>query len=101
MKVIWESRALDDLRRIQRYIARDNPAAAHRWVRQLTQRAYAASAHPLAGRPVPELGQVDVREVFSKGYSIIYRVTDSAIQVLTVFEGHRLLPDEVLPPDGE
>lgn len=47
---------------------------------------------PHAGRQVPELGRDDIREVLVRGYRIVYRVGPNGIDILTVFEGHRLLP---------
>jgi len=35
----------------------------------------------------------DVREIFLKSYRIVYRLRDEGIDVLTVFEGHRLFPE--------
>jgi hypothetical protein len=40
----------------------------------------------------------DIREVLLRPYRIVYRVVGSGIEVLTVFEGHRQLPAEELPP---
>ena len=94
----WTDRAVADLLSIGDYIAADDPAAARAWIEKLRQRAAKASKLPRAGRVVPELGRVDVREVFVRSYRIVYRVVDDGIVVLTVFEGHRLLgklaPDE-------
>lgn len=39
MKVRWSKRAVKDLKEIGSYIARDNPAAARRWVERLRERA--------------------------------------------------------------
>lgn len=82
-------RALQDLDAIRRYIARDNPDAARRWVSRLQGRARAAALAPLAARIVPEVGAEDVREVFLRSYRIVYRVRGDELHVLTVFEGHR------------
>ena len=46
---------------------------------------------PLMGRKVPEIGREDVREVIMGGYRLVYRVRVDAIEILTVFDGHRLL----------
>ena len=100
MKVRWMPRALEDLAAIRRYIARDNPVAARRWVSKLEQRANRAALAPLAGRAVPEVSAGDIREVFLRSYRIVYRVREDELHVLTVFEGHRLFPEGVLP-DGE
>jgi plasmid stabilization system protein ParE len=73
---------------IGRFIARDKPGAARRWVEMLRKRA---AERPLAGRPVPELDREDLREVIVRGYRIVYRVSEDLVEVLAVFEGHRLL----------
>ena len=62
---------------------------------KLIASAARAAVAPLAGRRVPELGRDDVREVLLHGYRVVYRVTPKKLQVLTVFEGHRLLPRDV------
>ncbi len=96
MRIRWTARARAELREIGRYIARDKPEAARRWVARLQQRAREAAEMPLAGRMVPELGQENLREVLVRGYRIIYRVSEDAIDILTIFEGHRLLRRETL-----
>jgi addiction module RelE/StbE family toxin len=92
VKVRWSRRSLRDLREIGAFIRRDNPPAARRWVHQLQERARKAATMPRSGRVVPELGLDDVREVFLGNYRIVYRLSEEGIEVLTVFEGHRLLP---------
>lgn len=93
--VVWTDRALSDLEAIGDYIGRDNPVAAQDWVMKLITSAARAARAPLAGRRVPELGRDDVREVLLRGYRVVYRVTPKKLEVLTVFEGHRLLPRDV------
>ncbi len=97
MKLRWSDHARRDLIAIGRYIARDNPDAARDWIEQLRERARLAAENPHAGRVVPELGREDVREVFLRSYRIVYGVGEDAVDVLTVFEGHRLLPKGLLP----
>jgi len=87
----WTARARNDLLDIAEYIARDNQSVARAWVDRLRARARLAADNPLAGRVVPEFGREDIREVFVRSYRIVYRVRDKAIDVLTMFEGHRLL----------
>lgn len=93
MRLRWTARAQRDLTAIADYISQDSPQAARAWVEKLRERAQRAAAGPLAGRVVPELGRADVREVFLRTYRIVYAIRDDAIDVLTVFEGHRLFPD--------
>jgi toxin ParE1/3/4 len=101
MKLQWTDRARRDLVAIGRYIARDNPAAARRWVERLRTRAQQAATMPMAGRVVPELQRDDIREVFLRTYRIVYRIREDAIDVLTVFEGHRLFDTTDLPEFGK
>ena len=90
--VCWTDRALNDLLAIEDYIAADDPVAAARWVQALADKAKSAALSPLGGRIVPELGRPKVREVFKRSYRIVYRVRPDGIDVLTIFEGHRLFP---------
>jgi toxin ParE1/3/4 len=89
----WSERALRDLENIGEYIARDNPKAAKDWVDRLFSRAADASVMPMAARMVRESARVDVREVLVSRYRIIFHVSDAAVTVLTVIEGHKLLGD--------
>jgi len=48
--------------------------------------------HPERGRRLAEL----FREVIIDNYRLVYRRTPKAVEILAVFEGHRLLrPDEL------
>lgn len=99
MTIRWARRAVRDLAQIHLYIEADDPDAADRWVRKLWERAEKASRVPMAGRIVPEYGRSDLREVFLKSYRIIYRVDGRDLVVVTVIEGHRLLPRGVDPDE--
>lgn len=48
---------------------------------------------------MPELNREDVREVFLGSYRIVYRIYPDFIDVITVFEGHRLFPQKAVPQD--
>ena len=91
-RVAWTAQALLDLEEIGARIERDDPRAAARWVAKLMAAADKASAFPLLGRKVPELGRDDVRERIVGNYRVGYWLRDARLEVLTVFEGHRLPP---------
>ena len=95
----WSRQGLDDVAGISEYISDDSPKAAAAWLERIHRRLELAAETPFAGRMVPEFGRADVREVFVRTYRLVYRVEASGIAVLTVFEGHRLIPD--IPADGE
>ena len=91
MKVVWTEQAWGRLREIERYIARDDASAATRLVDKLIDRGDSLKEHPRRGRRLPELPGSGLRELIVDNYRIVYRRTPKAVEVLTVFEGHRLL----------
>ncbi len=101
MRLRWSLRAKRDLISIGRFIARDHPAAARAFVAKLQARARRAAKFPRSGRVVPELRREDVREVIEGNYRIVYRVTKASVEVLTVFEGHHLLPEGPSPEEPD
>lgn len=54
MKVEWSPLALDRVSEIARYIAKDNPDAAERWVNELFDAVERLADFPESGRIVPE-----------------------------------------------
>ena len=97
--LVWSYRAIADLEAIGEYISRDNPAAARRWVQGLLALAETAALMPFVGRRVPEFEREGLREVLQQNYRLVYRVAGDRVEVLTVFEAHRLFPVEVEPPE--
>lgn len=91
--MLWSARARANLREIGLYIARDKPIAAQRWSGVLT----GAGGSNAVGRLMrTRIRRDDVREVMRRGYRIVYLVSESQVEILAVFEGHRLLPDDIL-----
>lgn len=97
MSVTWSLEAGDNLVDIEDFIARDSVERAIRFVDALVEHAEALLAeNPRSGRSVPEIGNPDIREIIYRGYRIVYRLNCDRIEILTVFEGHRLLrPNEL------
>ncbi len=91
MKVLWTAPAVEDLKSIARYIARDNAVVARRFADKLKRRAESAGRFPKRGRMVPEFMQEQVRELIESNYRIVYRVTQTSVEILTIFEGHKQL----------
>lgn len=92
MKLRWSHRARSDLAQIADFIALDDPAAARRWAAGVQATARAAARRPHSGRAVPEWSRPDLRETLLRSYRIICAVRAREIWILTVTEGHRLLP---------
>ena len=92
MSVTWSREASENLVEIEEFIARDSLERAVRFVDALIDHAEAILAdNPKSGRVVPEIGNPNMRELIYRGYRIVYRLNGDIIEILTVFEGHRLL----------
>ncbi|MFA7404123.1 MAG: type II toxin-antitoxin system RelE/ParE family toxin [Pelobacteraceae bacterium] len=92
MSVTWSREAGENLIDIEEFIARDSVERAIRFVDDLIDHAEAMLAeNPGSGRTVPEIGNPNFRELIYRGYRIVYRLNGDRIDILTVFEGHRLL----------
>ena len=92
MKIIWTREALENIIEIENYISQDNPSKAKEFIDYLIDRCKHIIDNPEIGRVVPELSDSKIRELIIKNYRIVYRYIDEDIQILMVFEGHRLLP---------
>ena len=90
MKVEWSPLALDRVSDIARYIAKDNPGAAERWVNELFDSVERLADSPESGRVVPEVGVRRIRELIFGAYRVIYSVKDK-VEILTVRRGSQLL----------
>lgn len=91
MKVGWTLEAFQRLIDIEIFISNDNPIRARKFVEHLIERGESLSENPQIGRIVPELSNPLIRELLTKGYRIVYRIRNDQIDILSVFEGHRLL----------
>jgi addiction module RelE/StbE family toxin len=96
MLVKWTDEALDNLWQIQQYIGRNSPEHAERFVDYLIKEGESIVLNPHIGRIVPEFSVPEIRELIAKNYRIVYRVHEQVIEILSVFEGHKLL--SVIPP---
>jgi addiction module RelE/StbE family toxin len=92
MKILWTREALRQLTEIEDFIAKDSAERAAQFVDEIAAHAESLlSGNPRIGRTVPEVSNPDIREVLFKKYRIVYRVNKNNVEILTVFEGHRLL----------
>ena len=93
----WTDLALEDLRTIRAYVARDDPAAARRLAGRLRAAVRRLADHPLSGRKVPEMPGSGHREIIVTPYRIVYTVLRRRAVILRVWLGSRHLgrPDAV------
>lgn len=92
MKIKWTHEALEQLIEIEEFISKDSSERAVIFVDQLIEHVEdSLPGNSRMGRTVPEIANPDIRELIFKKYRIVYRLTGKSIEILSVFEGHRLL----------
>ena len=91
MTIVWSPLALDRVAEIAGYIARDKPSAAEKWVKTVFAKVEQLEISPELGRVVPEIGNVQFRELIYSQYRIVYRIEKKRISILTVRHGRQEL----------
>src|SRR5947209_14772349 len=87
MKSIWTEQAIEDLRNLHGYIARDSEVYASSFVQRIILAVDRLSDFPRLGRLVPEADQDTIRELLYQNYRIVYRIKSELIEILTVIHG--------------
>ena len=98
-QVVWSNIAENDLRNIIEYIADDSPPGALRVFETIKQRASSLNTFPERGRIVPELrdqGILQYRELVISPWRILYRISETNVLVLSVFDSRRNIEDILL-----
>lgn len=91
-KIVWTHEAVFRLTGIEDYISKDSPIRAVKFIESIIDHAESVlMGNPEAGRVVHEISNPSIRELVFKKYRIVYRLNKNQIEILTVFEGHRLL----------
>ena len=90
-RVVWSRRAAQDLEAITNYIASDSPAYAGIVLKTIIEKTRILSQFPDAGRKVPELDDVGIRELLVYSYRVIYRVAAEETVIAAVIHGKRML----------
>jgi plasmid stabilization system protein ParE len=87
--VKWTIPALDDLRAIRDFIARDSIYYAQKVVDEAFNKTDKLSLWPNMGRIVPEENDPTIRELVHYSYRIIYQTFETHVDILTVIHGRR------------
>ncbi len=92
VEINWTEQSLDDINSIAEFIAKDSVKYAQLQVELFFERIKILHTMPSAGKVVPELNKLKIRELNAGNYRIIYRIVNkNRIDVLTVHNGYRLL----------
>jgi toxin ParE1/3/4 len=90
-RVVWSSRAVEDVEAIATYIARDSPSYAAAVVKNIIDTTRYLMDCPLAGSIVPEFSDPAIREKCAYTYRIIYRVREEVVTIASVIHTKKLL----------
>lgn len=91
VKITWTDLAIEDLRSIHEFIARDSRRYADRYIEILIERVDQLENFPRSGRVVPEFGSPSIRELIEGNYRIVYKVSASQVAILRVHHASRQL----------
>lgn len=79
VKIIWSDLAIDDLKNIHEYIAKDSKIYADNLIVKLISKIDQLESFPKSGRIVPEFNSDIIRELIDGNYRIIYRVSEYSV----------------------
>tara|TARA_B100000315_G_scaffold150257_1_gene138940 strand:+ start:179 stop:514 length:336 start_codon:yes stop_codon:yes gene_type:complete len=98
-EAIWSDIAENDFSNIIEYIAVDSPPNALKILRKIKEKASSLYNSSKRGRIVPELqdqGILQYRELIIPPWRIIYRVSEKAVYVLSLFDSRQNIEDILL-----
>jgi plasmid stabilization system protein ParE len=90
-RIVWSSRAAQDLDSIIDYIAADSPAYAGAVLKNILNQTRVLARFPQLGRKVPEFDGENVRELLVYSYRIIYQLLPDESLIVAIIHGRRVL----------
>jgi toxin ParE1/3/4 len=87
--VRWTETATQDLAEAAAFIGRDSRFYAAALVRETRAAAQSLRTFAERGRVVPEIDAPDIRELFIRGYRLLYQVTADRVFILAFVHGAR------------
>lgn len=91
-QIRWTEQALNDVENIAEFIAKDSERYAQIQVLRFFDATVILSDKPRAGRIVPEVNKINIREIILGNYRIIYKiVSGELIHILTIHHSARIL----------
>ena len=90
-KIIWSPYAAQSLEDICLFIERDSLRYAKLFARRVIAAIELISEFPDSGRKVPEYNDYALREKILGNYRIVYRLRETAVEIVIIVHGSRLL----------
>lgn len=98
-KIIWAQTAAEDLENIILFIAENSPDTALNILKKIKGKVSTLSSSPQRGRVVPELqdhGILIYRELFIPPWRVMFRISESKVDVLSVLDSRQNVEDILL-----
>ena len=92
-RVLWTDSARADLRAIHAFIARDSHVYAQRTMDRIRKAVKRLSRFPASGAMVQGRSLPELREILVGNYRVIYRIGNTAVEIIAVVHSARLLRD--------
>ncbi len=83
-KVIWSPAALEDIKDIHDYIAKDSVDRAALFIERLIEVTDGLIEFPYSGRVIPEINQTSCREIVFGAYRIMYDIISDSVRIASV-----------------
>ncbi len=96
VRVKWDSEAIQDLKEIKAYIAKDSKLQAQRVVDKIRVSVRRIKIFPEIGAGVQDLSDPTLREILVFRYRILYRFVNDEIHIVAVVHGARQLTSEMI-----
>lgn len=81
-KIVWSFEAASDLEALADYISKDSAFYAAAFVQETLDVSRSLNEFSERGRVVPEFGDSNIRELFVRGYRLIYSIEEHRIVLL-------------------
>jgi len=89
MILFWSAPAIEDLKAIRTYIAKDSEYYAYEFIQRILDAVENLSQFPEMGRVIPEIDNPSAREIVFHNYRILYRLMPDRIDISAVIHGRR------------
>lgn len=83
-KIVWTKSAIKDLKIIYDYVSNDSSKIAEIIISKIILRVDQLRKFPNSGRVVPELNNINIREIIEGNYRVIYEVRNSHVSILRI-----------------
>jgi len=88
-KIVWSELALNDIKSIHDYIAKDSVDRADLFIERLIEAVDRLEPFPASGRLIDEIGKETCREIIYGSYRIMYEIKGEVVRTASVIHSAR------------